>query len=388
MWRILVMTAAAGLLNSALSLAASPQTRQDPGDYLRLQQVRIVDQHGFGRPMDAASLLLPKDWKVESSVRWTGDVGCPENAVHLSMKAHSPDGRLAFELFPNFVWKWSDDPQVLQSAQQAMAPFGIKGCDALPPYDAATYLQQVLLPRWRSGSTLVGIGQVPELAQALQLEHQAATASLPAVVQTDFDVALAAIEMPGAGRTDEEWVIATVMRSATPMPSIASMWSGQMQMANSYSMVALSQFAARAPKGELEQHERLFELIYRSFRFDPKWEAAYVMFMQNVAAIQRQGVADRARIITDMNREIGEMIHRGYVERQVSRDRTFDKQIQALRNVESWFDPATETRVELSAGYRNAWSNGLGDYILSDAPGFNPESVLGGRWSPLQPDRQ
>jgi len=67
-------------------------------------------------------------------------------------------------------------------------------------------------------------------------------------------------------------------------------------------------------------------------------------------------------------------------------DRSAERQIQALRGVETYIDPATRTRVDLTTGYQGAWTNGLGDYVLSDAPGFNPARELEGNWTALQPE--
>lgn len=372
------------LVFAVLSPVASEAIRAED-DYLRMRQVRIVDEHGFGRPIEAASLLLPVSWQAESSVRWTGDVGCPENAVHLALKAQSPDGRLGFEVFPNHVWKWADDPAAQQAAQQAMAPLGVRGCDVLPPYDAAGYLQDVFLPRWRPGSTLIDLGSVAELAQALQLEQKALAVSTgqPAWIETDFDVALALIETPRAEGVDEEWLLVTVMRTMISPPA---MGYGLPPLPRSYSMIALSPFAARAPKGELEKHDRLFEVIHRSFRTDPRWDAGVAQVQQNIAAMQRRGIAERSRIIAESNREIGAIIEQAYQARQAGQDRSFERQIRALRGVESWIDPLTRASVQLTSGYRGAWSNGLGDYILSDNPDFQPEQVVPGTWTPLKPD--
>jgi hypothetical protein len=374
--RISLVAIASIVFCFAAPLHAEPSS----SEHLLLKRVPFVDHHGFGRAMEAASILLPKDWQADAAVRWTGDVGCPQNAVHLTLQAQSPDRRLGFEVFPAYVWQWSDDPATMQAAQQAMAPFGIRGCDVLPPYDAAEYLQQVFLPRWRPGATLVEVGHVPELAQALQLEQQAAAAGAPPWIRTEFDVALALVETAGEAGPVEEWVLATVMRTITRPPPMY----GLPQLPGSYSMAAFSQFAARAPKGELERNAKLFELIYRSFRTNPVWDAGVMQFHLNVAAIQQKGAADRARIIAESNREIGAIIDQVYRSREASRDRSFERQIQALRGQETWIDPGTGTGVQLSTGYQGAWSNGLGDYVLSDVPGFDPGRVLGGSWTALE----
>lgn len=91
----------AALALTGLSAASAAAPDEEP--YLLMRRVAIVDPGGFGRPLEAASILLPKDWQVESGVVWTGDIGCPRNGIRLSLKARSPDGKLGFEVFPNYV---------------------------------------------------------------------------------------------------------------------------------------------------------------------------------------------------------------------------------------------------------------------------------------------
>ena len=45
----------------------------------------------------------------------------------------------------------------------------------------------------------------------------------------------------------------------------------------------------------------------------------------------------------------------------------------------------TEQTVELPTGYKNAWSNGMGEYILATNPAFNPnEERRRGTWQRMQ----
>jgi hypothetical protein len=367
-----------GLLPSFLYVADAAAA-----DQLRLRLVKITDVAGFGQPMEAASLLLPSDWAVESGVSWTTDLGCPQNTMQLWLKASSPDGRLGFEVFPDFAWAWYDDPAVQQYARQAEQAYGIRGCELLPPFDAPSYLEQVFLPRWRAGSTLIDVGRVEALAEAMRLQLEASTGWYQGVVQNDIDAGLATLETPRADGTDSEWVLASVLHTAAALPMVSSLWTGTLQTAASYKSAAISQFAARAPKGELERHERLFEAIYRSFRLNPRWDAARLQFWQTVDQIERKGIQDRLRIMEDSRREIGAIIDRTYEHRQASLDRQFERQSQTLRGVEIFVDPATDSRIELSTGYDRVWTNGLGDYLLSNSPDFDPSREPGGNWRAL-----
>jgi hypothetical protein len=375
---LLLLGALVGLL--PLPAGAAEESAAGP---LHLRLVKVMDVTGFGQPMVAATLLLPSDWRVESGVRWTTDIGCPQNVVQLSLKATSPDGRLGFEVFPDLAWAWYEDPTVQQYVRQAAQLYGVRGCELLPPFDAVAYLQRVFLPRWRAGSTVSDIGRVEELAEAMRVDYDALVGAGAGGVQTDFDAALATLETPRAGGTDSEWVLASVIHTAVAVPMASSVWTGTLQTAASYKSAAVAQFAARAPQGELERHSRLFEAIWRSFRLDPRWDAARLQFWQNIARIEQKGAQDRLRIMEQSRREIGEIIDQTYASRQASLDRQFERRSQALRGVETFVDPATDARVELSHGYQDAWTNGLGDYVLSDSPGFDPGRELGGSWRAL-----
>lgn len=376
-----------GALALAGLLAAPVAESAEKGNYLLMRRVSIVDPSAFSRPVEAASLLLPKNWVVKSSVVWTADLGCVRNSVQLRLEAHSPDGKLGFEIFPGYAWTWMDDPQMrYYSEQAAMMPFAIKGCDLMPALDATSYLQNIFLPRWRAGSTLLGAGQVPELIQAAQMEFQAMTGgSTDGVVNTGFDVALAAIETPRVGGVDEEWVLAGLVRTTTYLPTLAGMGGYGNQMAGNHMMTAYANFAGRAPKGQLEKNEKLFDVIYRSYKLNPTWEAAITQHYMTIDQINLKGVQDRQRIIHQSQQEISAMMEQGHLRREAIRDRSAERQIQSLRGVETYIDPATHTSVELAAGYQGAWTNGLGDYVLSDSPSFNPARDLNGRWTALKP---
>lgn len=354
-------------------------------EYLRLRLVRIFDSQLTGHPLEAARLLVPSDWKAEGGVLWTGDPGCPRNAIQPGFKAQSPDGKFGFEMFPYYFWYWSDDHQVRHAAQQAMASLGVKGCDYLPPYDATGYLLQIFLPKWRPGAGLIGIGHVPELAEALQLEYNAMIPATAGTALSEFDVAMAAIEIPSDKGVEEEWVLASVMRTTTVLPALSSIYTGVNRRVGQYANFSFNLFAARAPIGQLEKHENLFNVIYRSFQLNPIWEDGVIQHLKIIDQIEQKGIRDRARIMQDAQQQISAMIEKGQIAREVSQDLAAKKQIRALRGLESYLDPATGSRVELSSGFQGAWTNGLGEYVLSNSPGFNPAG-LEGSWYPLRPE--
>jgi hypothetical protein len=47
-----------------------------------------------------------------------------------------------------------------------------------------------------------------------------------------------------------------------------------------------------------------------------------------------------------------------------------------MRGVETFVEPGDTATVELQSGFDNAWSNGVGEYVLSDQPSFDPNTAF------------
>jgi hypothetical protein len=71
--------------------------------------------------------------------------------------------------------------------------------------------------------------------------------------------------------------------------------------------------------------------------------------------------------------------------RQESIDHVAREFSESIREVETYHDPSTGYDVELPQNYDYAFSNGLGEYIITNDPLYNPsQDQFGGNWHPLQ----
>jgi hypothetical protein len=61
---------------------------------------------------------------------------------------------------------------------------------------------------------------------------------------------------------------------------------------------------------------------------------------------------------------------------QASQDRIAEAWSQTMRGVETFVDPGNASQVELRSGFDNAWSDGVGEYVLSGRPSFTPNTVF------------
>lgn len=108
--------------------------------------------------------------------------------------------------------------------------------------------------------------------------------------------------------------------------------------------------------------------------------------------IQRQirqirHVGEISRMIAQTSREISEDRMRQWERTQAVRDRMNEEFSRTIRGVEAFHDPNRGGPVELPAGYGHAWSNKLGEYIVSDRADFNPNIGSNVEWTRLEPRR-
>ncbi len=147
------------------------------------------------------------------------------------------------------------------------------------------------------------------------------------------------------------------------------------------------QMSFKCSKGRGETIAKVFQTMIRSFRFDVKWFSAYNDVVQQLTQgelrqIQRAG--ELSRYISRNSNEISDIVRASYERQQATYDHVFEDFSQHIRGVDAYFDPGQQKPVELPAGYREAWSNPLGEYIVSDDPNYDPNVGSTGSWQRLE----
>ena len=71
-------------------------------------------------------------------------------------------------------------------------------------------------------------------------------------------------------------------------------------------------------------------------------------------------------------------------ERNASQDRIADLRRESLGGVETYVDPVSQELVQLPLGWNEYWVNPQGEYLTSDTPGFDPNTVDNRGWQLLQ----
>lgn len=360
----------------------------DQSGYYRMHWVRLMDQHGFGQPVEMARLLVPVDWRFEGGIQWGPTTGCTPNLIHVVARATSPDGTSAIEFFTPYMWQWHDDPEnrrTIQGMQQMAA--ALRPCAMQQPVGAADYIRKVIVPRYRSGAQVVSVERLPQIAQAKQTlmqEQNASNVQAGLVTGVRADAGRVALAYQVNGRPVEEWITGTVEIVARPAPSASAAMNGGSEMVRSYDITANDLTAVRAPAGELARRAKLYATIVGSVRPNIHWIVAAQQIEMNINRAGEQGAIDRAGIWKAAQDQISATIVSQYQAQQGVQDRLAGEYSQSVRGRETFIDPSSNERVELTGGYQQAWSNGQGEYILSDNPNFDPARSLHEQWTELR----
>jgi len=374
--------------------AASPRATAPTGkggDYYRMKKVSVIDQHGFEKPLPALSLLVPTDWQFQGDTKYVPTFGgCHENTVQVSFHANSPDGRVAVEMFPSYVWQWADDPgavQLMQTSARQSAQFGGKPCETLPAMSAGDYLRRMVIPQARPNARVVAVEPMADVLQQTQeqaRQYEQTAIQMGMRMRIRADAARALVEYSLNGQKVEEWLTAVTYAAGVPGPSY-NMRTGQMGQTTYYTCGAYFLMAMRAPQGELASREKFFTILRSTVRPEPEWSARVAQVLRNMQAADTKGAADRSAIMAQNGRDISNIINQTYENRSKSQERSAEQFDQYIRGVATYKNPSTGETFELSNQYAHAWVGGNNEYVLSDSASFNPNAVLNGHWTEAVP---
>jgi hypothetical protein len=367
----------------AAKAVAAPAGKQA---YQRMRVARVLDPEGWGEPVEVFRFLIPSDWKTEGGVRWVANAGCPSNIIQLRFRATAPDGITGIEFLPSYTWAAAEDPQMQQILQQN-AQSGT-GCQPGPAVGAVDFLRGMVVPQIRPGARLIAADPMESATRTLRrsfapINQQYAAAGLEA--QRTGDVGRVRIGLDAGGRPAEEWITATVVANISVGLNSAAMLQGDYNAkSRNFQLTGQDIQAMRAPKGELDARAALFAQILASVQVNPQYVGAVSRFYQAIGQVQNRENANRARMWREAQQYIEQSRQEVAAYQRQSQDRIQEQFGQTLRGVETYTDPRTNERVELSAGWKNAWSNGKGEYIVSDSPSFDPAAELREDWHPMR----
>lgn len=350
----------------------SPRDRPDQQAWgVRLRTVSCTDDQGVGG--EAFSLLIPADWTFQGGVQWL--MSNPGMPAVIAFRAQNPRGVEAFEAFPNLPFYWTNDPMLNMTFPVGSLYYGN---EVRPPGPALQVLREIVIPRFRGqapGLQVVDQEQLPTLAAEMQASSPVAPTQL-----SSADGARVRIQVHQADRTVEEDVYGVVEVSQQPGPMMVGGVQHVFWMADYL-------FSFRALAGHLDRLSDVFTSMVRSFQLNPGWYSRYSQVSQTMIQNQMQQihhVGQISRMISQTSDQISDMVMASYNERQRTLDRLSNQFSQAIRGVDAYHDPLGGREVELPGGYRQAWGNGLGEYIVTDDVTFNPNVGSTQNWEPME----
>jgi hypothetical protein len=211
--------------------------------------------------------------------------------------------------------------------------------------------------------------ELPELAKAAAAEVQQEAGAIKTV-----KAARVRIEYQQDGAPVEEDVYCVLLYTTIPM--VRSTYWGPDKF-----------FAVRAQKGKLDDCAKLYQTMAHSVRLNLAWFNKYVQLVQiliQAKISEIRAVGEFSRHLARTNDEISESMRKSWESRQASQDRVSKNFSQYMRGVDEYYNPLESRAVELPSGYRGAWANPLGEYIVSEDLSFNPNVGSNLTWQRLE----
>ncbi|MFQ6067668.1 MAG: hypothetical protein ACE5K3_10400 [bacterium] len=349
-----------------------PVLAKERATVTRFKTFKYIDkQEGMG--IEAFRMLIPSDWQFEGGIRWILDN--PRLPAVAGFRVGNPEGEEQFEVFPTQAFFWTDNETVLSMFPIGSRYFGHEVHPLVKPVEA---LKQIVVPRFRgnvSNLRIVNEKLLPELAEAVG----AGTEAQPGVFSS-AEAAKIQIEYDLNGIGMEEEIYTVIQSHSFPI----QVW-GQMRTHTLWYVDYI--FSFKTEKGELDANSKTFQTIAYSFQLNPLWFSKFIQVVEyliknEIHIIKSWG--ELGRIISQIGSEIRDEDMDRWNQRQAAKDKMVDNFCQYIRGVEKYYNPIEGKPVELPSGYQKAWTNSLGEYILSENPNFNPNIGSPINWQPIK----
>ncbi|MEM7566723.1 MAG: hypothetical protein AAF321_05765 [Pseudomonadota bacterium] len=376
---------AALALLACLGGAALPAASAFGAEPLRMTEHTIIDSQGYGGPVEALGLLVPRDWETRSAVLWAkpcsgGDL------FDVRLSSHSQDRRTGIKYLPALRFEAlsgrivgpgdglgippQESARIFQQSQaQFAAAMQGTNCHPFAPRTAREVVERLILPSRPAGTQIVDETPLPDVAKAkLASLRQILMAS--GYNQGDTPVSQASlvkVRYPGRGGMLEEvfYISFGGFLTVTPMaPGFV------VDRAFILSDPVISYWA---PEGVLDANADLFRAIAGSMRPNPRWAAANSQVRRNIAEINRKGAEARQEIFAKAQREISDSSMESWRRRQASSDYLHEEFMETVNETERLEDPSGGI-VEMPSVYDDYYTNGEGDYVGMPA-GVDPAEI-------------
>jgi hypothetical protein len=353
--------------------------------------------------MAVGSFSIPKDWDFEGTV--LHGPGCQGLTTVVVYRAYSPDLLYGVQAIPATDFYWADDPRARPH---------VPACKLLQPVSAGDY-GTLIAARIRPGAVVDSVGDAPSnaafqasLAKSTQaLAAQASSMGMRNHATMTGDIKQLNIHYDLNGHAEEELLGIRMTVTRQPTSVIVSKPGQVMQTAWEELIVSSPGITgARAPQGQLHAHSAMLQAVFDSYKPNPQWAPAVAAYMQNASnraiaaswavtnSILQKGAQEQAQRTQQAQAFIQNMQQQGDARRDQFNANMAQRSAHAadvsdyLLDQQLFVNPTTGQTQTQSNQYNHTYSNGTGPgsaVVQSNSPNSNPNGVLQGNWTELQP---
>ena len=357
---------------SGAATSTNPSPSSNSASTVKYKTVSFTDTQGIGTK--AFSMLIPINWQSSSDIQWILDN--PAMPAFGTFKAWNPNGAEEYNYFANQAFFWSDNPMIEQTFPPGSRYFGAVVHAPLGPVEA---LKEIALPIFRNNVQNIAViseQQLPQLSNVIKTGTDPNTG-----VITSANGGKIRIEYNLNGVLIEEEMYCVIQSQDFPVQTLY----GTTRNINWY-MTYIESF--RAAKGQLDAETKVFQTIAFSAKTDPNWLNKYnqvVNYLIQRQIQQIQSLGQLSQIISQTSNDISDTNYQAWQQTQNVNDKIVHDFSNNILGVQTYNNPIDSTTVDLPSGYSYAWTNSLGDYILSDSPSYNPNLESNLTWQQMTP---
>lgn len=339
---------------------ATAQSSVRPGDpnalpdgVLHVRPAEVIDTKGFGRPLQAASMLIPADWSFEGTVHWVLE-GCFQG-THVVFDAVSKDQKTNISQLPTTTVQWSQ-----------IGP--INNCTFLRAVQAEDLLQPVM-DQVMQNTKIISTERHPGLT-----EMNRRTAIQDAGFAAWSDHIGATVDHIRHGEPHRAYVMLFTNHTQMIMPMLDG---------PSESVIAAARpIIYSAPVDQYEKNSVPLQVLMSTFAEGQEWAQEMARHRAKMSRDNLESSRRIGEISQQAQQEIAAINSGTQAIISGANDRNHRRTLEMLTETQTV--QSSQGQVRLPAG--NAWETGDGSIFVSTNPQFNPEDwgVTAKRLNPIR----
>jgi hypothetical protein len=347
--------------------------------------------------MVAYTLEIPANWNFQGAVLL--DPNCGATPTTVVYRVWSDDFKYGVQRMPEVNWFTPSDPRILNGK-----------CKTMEAMDAMQYAG-LIMPVLRPNSQLISTSAAPQadnLAAGTKQMEQALGASAARYGQPapkfSWDAKQLRIQYNLGNQPTEEFFQVLETTSDSPASIMVSKPGQILRTAWATNKRTTAWIVSeRAPKGQLDAARPKLEAIRISLTINQAWDQAmgdlirqrgaaaiagsWKTFNANYKANQdtyNQHFKQGQEFIANMQAQ-GDKRNADFAAYEDSRTRATADKVDQILDRQYYVNPSSGETSTISTTYTNNWQTTTGEAVLTNIQNYDPNGVIQGNWTQLQP---